>query len=333
MNYLYIHIEDSYLLLALLNKSGSTYTLLESKSIPLSEYDFFEGKLYNPAALTSHLTEFAQTFTLKNIRTIICLPHLGKKTESLETTILQTLLSFCKTGVRIDKVISHPLIKKENLMKEHTISSKALAAKIDYFELFFPETTQLRSWLAGSVIMLFLVFGSTTIIQRKHLERLAVLAQENAQAHEVHEDLKDKLHAYHITNNNNNELSNVLESHQTNQKNNMLPPNLLRRITLTMQETTWLSRIKIGPDKQLLKSTRAIHKQKVVTITANTLNSSEIAPFLQSLSQIPQLHNISLESIQRRTPQTFPLAEIEPQEWYSYKLAGEIKKNPSLLAK
>jgi Tfp pilus assembly protein PilN len=303
--------------------------------VPLDTSQIYKGRLYNLSFIFSLTQKFIKQHLLKKPLTVICMPPTVFKEQSTNSaSILQACLCFCKTGVKIYKIINHSLLTKEGSMKfSRYFSYRDLEGQLDFFKLLAPRVTaSLIPWIRSSILLWGILLAIIGFIHVKTFSQFIYLQKEEKKLIKQNDDLKDKLHTFHCLQKTNKEMQEYLNQiKKLKQSSFTAIPHILKTISLSVQKHTWLSQIKVSQINKKSGVQRIIHKQQSfyynqLQITANTFNDQEITPFIKQLSCSPFLHNIKLESIQREKQSPYNKINQTHPSFFRFTLSGNIPK-------
>lgn len=306
---IYIEFNENFLFLSKLKKIKEKFFSLKSKYIPLKNFEINDGKIFNPSSLFLKIKNFLKENKLKKPKAIICIPSIITKKDLLIKLItLQFALCTSKSGLKIEKIISDQLLKRDEKMSlKNFFTKNELNNKLDFFKQFKAnQNKHPKNWFLLSIIGIICLFAILFKITSHKNSQLILLKNKNKILKKKENMLENKIKTMQHIVTQNNTLKIKLEKIKKLKNSFRNPNNILLPITQTLPKSCWLQRINISSKKP-----------KILEIEGFSNKEQNITEFIKDLSKTPQLHSLRLEKLKRTKKNTKSAS-------YSFKLSGKI---------
>ena len=184
-------------------------------------------------------------------------------------------------------------------------STNTLQSQIDYYKVLDPSSkASFYIWITATIAALFFLFSGFFLWHKQQLKELALLTKKEGNFMQENEELKENLHAYHTLKDNNHDLKNRMEQLCNNKKSAHATSALLRSVSLSIQEHTWISHLQVSNSQKnavkQIKTTQTRHSS--FSISAQTLREQEISPFTSALTQFSAISHVKVQRLMRSIP-------------------------------
>lgn len=322
----YLELNDNYLLLSKLKETTDKFFLIKPEKIELKNCEFKNGILYNPSALFLYIYNFLKRNKIRNPKTIACVNFNQNQSKQILST-LQVALCFCKSGLKIGKIINNSLLKKEEEMPfSDFFYKKELEHQLDFFKTFTQEQHKFsKKFLIFFGLIFILLLPTLFIVQKNKNSELKKIQNKNSELFSANQVLEKKVEAFNSLKKNNILLKQKIEKIQNHQSSTNNLQKLLLHATKQIPKDCNLSSIKIESLRN--KEIGAKSKITLFKIEGSTTNHQDVTQLLQKLSKDPELNKLRISKLQKiKNLNLKKCTNLAINPTFSFQIIGEIKK-------